>query len=131
MFSAIDISTSGLAAQRVRMNTVAMNMANIDSDNPDGTGPYKRRSVIFEVGMGPNNQKDGVHVSKIEQEDNFRMEYDPNHHRADENGYVKMPAIDQMTEMVNMMEAERAYQANMTAMEVTKGMITSSLRLLA
>ena len=72
MFSAIDISTSGIAVQRVRMNTIAMNMANIDSDNPQGTGPYKRRSVEFEVGMSPGNASEGVHVSKIRQEDRFR-----------------------------------------------------------
>jgi len=130
MFNSIDISTSGLTAQRVRMNTVAMNMANIDSDNADGTGPFQRRSVQFAELLGKNGEQ-GVAVTDIVKEKGFRTVHNPDHPRADEKGNVKMPAIDHMTEMVNMMEAQRAFEANIAAMEVSKGMINSSLRLLA
>ena len=80
MFNAMDISASGLMAQRVRMNTIAMNIANVDSvDSPDG-GPYQRRSVIFKVGAHSGDQQgEGVHVSKFEKEPVYRWKYDPNH----------------------------------------------------
>ncbi len=131
MFNAIDISTTGLVAQRIRMNTVAMNMANIDTvDSPEG-GPYQRRSVIFESGMNDRDRSgQGVHVKEIDKEAVYRWQYDPSHPYADQRGYVKMPGIDPITEMVNMMEAQRAYEANLTAVEVSKNMLNSSLRIL-
>jgi len=132
MFKAIDISTSGLVAQRTRMNTVAMNIANANSvDSPEG-GPYQRRSVIFSAGMNRADRKgQGVHVSEIRKVAEFRMEYNPKHPYANADGYVKMPAIDHIVEMVNGMEASRAYEANLAAIEMGKTMFTSSLRLLA
>ena len=132
MFNAMDISTTGLVAQRVRMNTIAMNLANIDTvDSPEG-GPYKRRSVIFEAGMDARDRTDkGVHVSQINKEDVYRLKYDPSHPYADENGNVKLPGIEPLVEYVNMMEAQRAFEANLTAIEVSKAMMNSALRLLA
>jgi flagellar basal-body rod protein FlgC len=132
MFNAIDISTSGLIAQRIRMNTIAMNIANADSvDSPDG-GPYKRRSVIFSTGSQRNDATEtGVHVSAIEKQEVYRREYDPKHPYADKDGYVKLPGIDPILEKVNEMEAARAYEANIAAIEVSKAMLNSALRLLA
>ena len=132
MFNAIDICTSGLVAQRVRMNTTAMNLANIDSvDSPEG-GPFQRRSVVFRSGQHAGDRSgQGVHIGTIEKQAVFRMEHDPHNPYADKNGYVKLPGIDPLTEMVNMMEAQRAYEANITAIDVTKSMINSSLRILA
>ena len=132
MFDALDTSTSGLVAQRIRLNTIAMNIANADAvESPDG-GPYKRRSVVFSTGKNTNDRTgDGVHVSAINKEDVFRMEYNPQHPYANEQGYVKLPGIDHLTEMVNGMEASRAYEANLTVIELSKAMLNSSLRLLA
>ena len=132
MFNAIDVSVSGLTAQRVRMNTIAMNMANVDTvDSPDG-GPYQRRSVVFESGMDARDRNgQGVHVSEINKEAVYRWKFDPSHPYADDKGYVKLPGIEPMVEMVNMMEARQAYEANLTAIEVTKAMLNSSLRILA
>ncbi|MBN2063919.1 MAG: flagellar basal body rod protein FlgC [Sedimentisphaerales bacterium] len=131
MFKSLDISTSGLVAQRVRMNTCATNLANIDSvTSPEG-GPYKRRSVIFEAGMEGGNSGEGVKVASIEKQDTYRYEYDPANPYADARGYVKLPGIDPFVETVNMMEAQRAYEANLAAAEVSKSMLQSSLRLLA
>jgi len=130
MMEAIDISTSGLVAQRIRMNTIAMNMANIDSFNPDGT-PYQRRSVEFQAGSKAGDRSgQGVHVAEIRQEAVYRKEYDPSHPYADADGYVTLPGIDYLTEMTNMMLASRAYEANVTAVELSKSMLNSSLRLL-
>ena len=132
MFHVMDISASGLVAQRIRMNTIAMNIANVDTvAGPDG-GPYKRRSVIFETGMaGKGRGGQGVRVSEIRKEALYRLEYDPNHPYANKDGYVKLPGINHLVEMVNGMEASRAYEANLAALEFSKTMITSSLRLLA
>ena len=132
MFNSIDISTSGLVAQRIRMNTVAMNLANIDTVvSPDG-GPYQRRSVVFQSGLNArDNTENGVHVARIDKQETFRWVKDPSNPYANEQGYVKMPGIDALMETVNMMEAQRAFEANLTAIEVSKAMINSSLRLLA
>jgi len=132
MFRAIDISTSGLVAQRVRTNTIAMNIASADVvDSPDG-GPYQRRSVTLAAGAEAKDRSgQGVHVSAIRKEPVYRWEYDPGHPYANAQGYVKLPGIDPLVEMVNLMEASRAYEANLTAIDVSKGMLNSSLRLLA
>ena len=136
MFDAIDIATSGLVAQRVRSNTIAMNIASAEVvETPDG-GPYRRQSVVFSVGKGPGDRSGaGVHVAEIRQQPVFRYEYDPKHPYAIKEGpragYVKLPDINPIIEMVNLMEASRAYEANITAIEVSKAMLGSSLRLLA
>lgn len=132
MFGAIDISTSGLVAQRVRMNTIAMNIAMADVvDTPEG-GPYRRRAVDFAAGSHAGDRDGrGVHVARIRKEEVFRYEHDPDHPYADADGNVKLPGIDYFTEMVNGMEAQRAYEANLTAIEVSKNMLNSALRLLA
>jgi len=132
MFNSIDISTSGLVAQRIRMNTCAANLANVDTVmSPDG-GPYQRRKVLFQTGKdGQDRTGAGVHVARIEKEAVFRTEYDPSNPYADENGNVKLPGIDPLMEMANMIEAQRAYEANITAVSVGKDMLNSSLRLLA
>ena len=132
MFDAIDISTSGLVAQRVRLNTVAMNIAGADLvyDATEG-GPYKRRAVIFAEGMnGRDRGGEGVHVASIEKQSAYRYVHDPGHPLADGNGNVKMPDIDPIVEMVNGMEAQRAYEANLAAIDLSKAMLNSSVRLL-
>ena len=132
MYSAMDISASGLVAQRVRLNSIAMNIANADSvDSPEG-GPYRRRSVIFEAGMHNGDRSGrGVHVSEIKKEPVFRWKHQPNHPYANEQGYVKLPGINHLVEMVNGMEAVRAYEANLAAMEMTRTMTDNTIRLLA
>ena len=132
MFNAIDISTSGMVAQRIRLNTIAMNIANADAvDSPDG-GPYQRRSVVFASGKDDGDRSGGgVHVAAINKEPVYRWEYNPRHPYANEEGYVKLPGIDYLTEMVNGMEASRAYEANLTAIDLSKAMLSNALRLLA
>ena len=132
MFNAIDISTSGLVAQRVRMNTVAMNIAGAEIvyDSSEG-GPYKRRAVVFSEGKdGRDRSGQGVHVSAIEKQELYRYVHDPNHPYADANGNVKMPAINSLVEMTNGMEAQRAYEANLAAIDLSKAMMGSALRIL-
>jgi flagellar basal-body rod protein FlgC len=134
MFGALDISTSALVAQRVRLNTINANIANQNAiEGPDGSySPYRRRVPIFATGDPASGSKLGVHVREIELDPSpLRKVHDPGHKFADADGYVKYPNIESANELINALEAARAYEANITAAEATKSMIQSSLRLLA
>jgi flagellar basal-body rod protein FlgC len=140
MFGSLDISTSALVAQRTRMDVIAGNIANeYSTQRPDGQpGPYKRRFVIFAPGnpAAATPSAPGVHVEAVEEDQSpGRLVYDPQHPDAirtgPKAGYVEYPNVDMATEMVDAIEAARAYEANVTAMDVTKSMISASLRLLA
>jgi len=136
MFGSLDISTSGLVAQRIRMDVIQGNIANAQAtQRADGRpGPYKRRIALFATGDGHGGP--GVHVAQVvEDPSRGPLVYDPDHPHAirsgPEAGYVEYPNVDYVTEMVNAMMASRAYEANITAMEATKDMISSTLRLIA
>lgn len=133
MFEALDISSSALGAQRIRMDVIAGNVANMNTlRNVRGEHePYRRRVALLES-VKERDGTPGVRVGKIIQDPSeLRRVYEPGHPDADADGYVKYPNIDLAMEMVNMMEASRAYEANVTMMETTKAMISSSLRLIA
>src|SRR5438046_3921666 len=132
MFDSLDIGASALLAQRTRMDTIAGNVANINTTrNERGQPiPYRRRIVTF--AQGSPHGKSGVHVAKIETDMSpFNERYEPGNKDADPRGYVKYPNVDLSIEYVNMLEASRAYEANVTLMETSKAMINSSLRLIA
>lgn len=134
MFGAFDISTSALGAQRIRLETIASNIANIDSiAGPDGkASPYRRLYPVFQ----PQRTTDGgagVGVARIEEDTApFVQKFEPwNTKFADSKGFVKYPNVNLSTEYVNALETTRAYEANITAIETTKSMMNSTLRLLA
>src|SRR4051812_34104977 len=134
MFDVLDIGASGLSAQRARMDTIAGNTANINSTkNEKGENvPYRRRIAMFAAGQPRDANKPGGHLQKVIQDQSpFQKRYEPGHPQADKDGYVLFPNIDMAIEYVNMLEASRAYEANVTMMETTKAMINSSLRLIA
>jgi flagellar basal-body rod protein FlgC len=133
MYGALDISTSGLVAQRTQLDTIAGNIANSQTTSRlDGkSGPFLRRVALLASGDGQGGE--GVRVTEIV-EDRVRPTravYDPSHPHADANGIVQYPNVDPMVEMVNAMVAVRAYEANVTAIEATKSIVASSMRLLA
>lgn len=133
-FSSFDISSSGIYAQRVRMDAIANNIANADSTKTPEGGPYRRQSVTFKAiyndAIGNQVQPAGVMTEKVQESSNdFRIVYDPGHPDADAEGYVKMPNVNIVEEMVDMVSATRAYEANVTAMNSVKGMITSAIDL--
>jgi flagellar basal-body rod protein FlgC len=136
MFDSLDISASALVAQRTRMDTIAGNVANMNTThNEKGEPiPYRRRFVLFAAGrVGEDGgNAAGVHVAKVDSDPSpFRIVHDPGNPDADKDGNVSYPNIDLAIEQVNMMEASRAYDANVTMMDTTKAMIASALRLLA
>ncbi|TWT43178.1 flagellar basal body rod protein FlgC [Botrimarina hoheduenensis] len=136
MFSAIDISTSGLTAQRARLNTISANLANISTTrNERGElEPYRPRYVTFQADTGVSTRGGGVgvKVAKIEESlaaPNYR--YEPGHPDADGRGMVAYPNIDMTTEFVDALEATRAYEANIGVMEISKDLGRQTLQIIA
>ena len=134
MFGAFDISTSALGAQRIRLDTIAANIANVDTVmGPDGkAAPFRRLIPMFQAQRTADGGA-GVSVKSIEQDQSdFHMRLEPGNPAADPaTGLVAYPNIDLSTEYVNALETTRAYEANITAIETTKSMMNSTLRLLA
>jgi flagellar basal-body rod protein FlgC len=134
MFGSLDISTSALVAQRTRLEVASANLANKDAiyDAHGNYAPFRRRMAMIAPGDPTSGNPLGVHVQQIALDKSaFQPRYDPGNPNADKNGNVYYPNIDPTFEMVNALDASRAYEANITAAEATKSMIQSSLRLLA
>ncbi len=135
MFGILDTSTSALVAQRIRLDTIAGNLANAQTTrNAKGQGPYQRRFAVFQAGNGKGGP--GVHVAKVmTDKSQGRMVYEPDHPDAIKSGkwkgYVEFPNVEPITEMTNAMLASRAYEANVSVIDVTKRMIAGSMRILA
>ena len=139
IFNSINISASALTAEKTRIDIIAKNMANANSTRATGGMPYRRQMVIFEENKGTSfsehlskytnkNNGKGVKISKIVEDDTpFKLKYEPGHPDADENGYVQMPNVDTIKEMVDLISAQRSYDANITAMNASKSMLMKAL----
>lgn len=142
LLSAIDTSSSGMTAQRLRMDVIANNLANINTTRTAAGGAYRRQLVIFEA-RNPRSGRSfkdvlsqqlesggGVRVKKIiEDQAPFKRVFDPSHPDAGDDGYVNMPNVNVVAEMVDMISATRAYEANVTALDATKGMALKALEI--
>ena len=133
--SAISASASALDAQRARMEVAVSNLANAESTRgPDGT-PYRRREVVLETtnAEGTNGfdiQAAGVRVAGVvEDQSDFRRRFEPSHPDADAEGFVAVPNVDVPEEMVDMLGAARAYQANITAIGLIRDTVQKALEL--
>ncbi|MCJ1909770.1 flagellar basal body rod protein FlgC [Planococcus ruber] len=147
LFNGLNISASGLTANRLRMDVVSSNIANANTTRAELVNgewvPYRRKSVqLSQSGISPfqqqlqsamskgNSQVSGVTVSKIEEDQTpFVQTYDPTNADADENGYVQSPNVDPIKEMVDLMSATRSYEANVTAMNASKSMFMKALEI--
>ena len=145
MFGGLEISASALTAQRLRLNVTAENLANAQTtQTADGT-PYRRKEVTLQavpnggfgaqlskaMGGGSGVAPGGVQATAItEDETDGKLVYDPSHPDANEQGYVRMPNVDTVTEMVDLIDAQRAYEANVTAMSAAKQMFAKTLEIL-
>ena len=138
--AAFAVSASGLRAQRLRMDVIAANLANAQSTRTPEGGPYRRRDVVlaaapeggtFDEMLGAaGGAGGGVEVSRIVEDDAPpQLVFDPGHPDADANGYVAMPNVNVITEMVDMMAATRAYEANVAAMNATKRVLEAALEI--
>jgi flagellar basal-body rod protein FlgC len=142
-FNALNIGASGLTAQRLRMDTISQNIANVATTRTENGTPYRRKIVLFEERKASapfseyltDSSKEmytgkGVRVAKIEEDQTpFRKIYDPGNPDADKDGNVEMPNVDIVTEMVNMISATRAYEANVTSVNATKNMALKALEI--
>ena len=143
LFMGIDASASGLTAERLRMDVISNNIANSNTTRTDRGGAYRRRFVVFEPrnrepksfeqtlrrAVGLSNQTgEGVRaVSIMEDDTQGPMVYDPGHPDANADGYVEKPNVNIVTEMVDMITAQRAYEANATAITAAKAMANKAL----
>ncbi len=145
LFTSFTISAKGLRAERTRLNVASMNLANAHVTRTIDGGPYRAKSVVFRSvplegkGAGEVGEKDGfdaslkraletVEVAEIVDDKTPFMEvYDPDHPDADENGMVKMPNVNVMEEMVDIMSAQRAYEANISALDSAKNMAIKAI----
>ncbi len=142
--NSIDVSASGLTAQRLRMDTIASNMANVETTRvTGGQGPYRRQVVVFETQKAKSavpfnsvlqNKLDGlngVRVKEIKElsdtEAPFRKVYEPSHPDADAEGYVNYPNVNVVEEMTNMISSTRSYEANAKVIESTRSMALRAL----
>ncbi len=135
-YSVMDVSASALAAQRLRMETVASNLANESTTRTPEGGPYRRRDVVFEAvpaGGFRDALAGSIHKVKVarvvEDQGPPRVRYQPGHPDADAQGFVAYPNVDTVTEMVNLVGAARAYEANVTVLEATKSMMLRALEI--
>ncbi len=126
------IIATALEAQRERMNIIVSNMVNVHTTRTEEGGPYRRRDVVFmpvEI-EGVSEYMKGVRVEEIiEDPTPFKVVYNPGHPDADEKGYVRLPNVDILEEMVNMMMTFRAYEASLSAFNTFKSMVTKTLEL--
>ena len=142
MFSNFDISASGLTAQRLRMDIISGNIANVNTTRTEDGTPYRRKTPVFKektdsfgntfsgLLAGSTNSHQGVEVDQIKEDNSpFKKVYRPEHPDADDNGYVEMPNVNITTEMVDMIEASRAYEANVRALNTSKSMAMKALKI--
>jgi flagellar basal-body rod protein FlgC len=125
-FDTLDVAATGLSAQRRRINIVSANMANANTTRTSDGGPYKKQMVVFQQILEGEN-RGGVRIKEIVKDDTARLRYEPTHPDADEEGYVAYPNINPVEEMVNMLEASRSYEANVTVINTIKQLAQQAL----
>ncbi len=142
LFQSFDISASGMSAERFRIDTIAQNVANVNTTRTEDGTPYRRKVVTFaERDLTPFSRYyesargrvvgNGVKITSVREDltTDFMMQYDPAHPDADENGYVAYPNVNTVTEMTNLIDATRAYEANTTAFNASKSMVQAALKI--
>jgi len=143
MFDMMDISASGMTAQRLRLDVISNNIANANTTRTNEGGPYQRERVIFQENNKKqfreflsnsryfsNSKPAGVKVVSIEKDTSpFKILYDPTHPDADADGYVRLPNVNIVTEMVDMISALRSYEANTTAINSAKSILSKALEI--
>ena len=128
-FHVLDVASTGLSAQRIRMSVLSSNMANANTTRTEDGGPYRKKNVIFKQVL-QGEHKGGVQVKEIYEDTKPpRLQYDPTHPDANEEGYVSMPNISPVEEMVNLLEAARAYESNLTILQSAKQLSNSALEI--
>ena len=128
----LGISASGMDVQTTRLRVIAENLANADSTGSSpGADAYRRKTVTFESRMDAALGAEVVRVKKVGRDDgDLPMRYDPSHPAANADGYVKLPNVNTLIEMMDMREAERSYSANLSVMQATRSMLNRTIEML-
>ena len=142
LFQSFDISASGMTAERFRTDIIAQNIANVNTTRTEDGTPYRRKVVTFAEKRSTPFQEmlegqyrkfrgTGVKVTSVKDDtiSDYIMEYDPSHPDADENGYVSYPNVNIVTEMTNLIDASRGYEANATAFEASKAVAQAGIQI--
>lgn len=132
MFNILDISASAMHAQTVRLNTVASNMANVDSISSNAEDTYRAKQPVFQTILEGNKSepRGGVRVKEIvESQEPLKMEFSPNHPMANAEGYIFRPNVNVVEEMANMMSASRSYETNIEVMNTSKQLLLRTIQL--
>lgn len=143
IFSSMNISASALTAEKTRIDVISKNMANVNTTRTNGGVPYRRQVPVFqeqsnnsfaqflskEIGKKDRGtEAGGVNITKIVEDDTpFKLKYEPGHPDANSDGYVEMPNVDTVKEMVDLISAQRGYDANITAINSSKSMLMKAL----
>lgn len=132
IFKGLEVSLTGMLVQRIRMDVVSSNLANANSVDENGR-PYRRKVPVFEAVLDNSGEVPvyRVRVKRIVEDPSpFRLKYDPSNPLADKNGYVKLPNVDPVKEMVDMISAMRSYEANLTAFNTYKNSVLNAIEIL-
>ncbi|WZL79460.1 flagellar basal body rod protein FlgC [Eubacteriales bacterium mix99] len=139
VFDTMQISASGLTAERLRMDTIASNIANVNTTHTEQGGPYRRKIAVFQENLATERDRESGKIGSVsrgikavgvvEDKSPLQSVFDPTHPDADANGYVSMPNVNILNEMVDLIASTRAYEANVTAVNATKGMMARALEI--
>ena len=141
IFGGLNVSASGLTAQRLRMDTISQNIANVNTTRDENGDVYRRKTVVFaekkdfsfsdSLNAASGLKSSGVKVVNVVEDTStdLNMVYDPSHPDANEDGYVSYPNVNTVTEMTNLIDSSRAYEANVTAFNATKNMLLQTLEM--
>ena len=132
MFNVLDISATGMHVQTVRLNTIASNMANVDSISSNAKETYRAKEPVFQAIMDEETGRPtgGVKIKEIvENKAPLKMEYNPNHPMANKDGYIFRPNVNVVEEMANMLDASRTYKTNIEVMNTSKQLLLRTLQL--
>jgi flagellar basal-body rod protein FlgC len=139
VFKSMQINASGLSLERLKLDTISTNIANINTTRTENGDPYRRKVVLFrenlvmEMNKGqdsPQLKSEGVKVIGVgENPSEFKLAYDPNHPDADETGYVRLPNVNMVDEMIDLINTQRTYEANITALNTSKSILKKALEI--
>jgi len=134
IFNGLTINASGLALERLKLDTISANIANVNTNQTTETEAYQKKSVQFSENLknsqnGLSSESAGVKVTGIDTDDSVKLAYDPTNEAADENGYVAQSNVDMADEMVQIIQTVRTYEANVSASEMNKTILKKALEI--
>ena len=141
IYDSLHISASGLSLERLKLDTISTNIANVNTTRTAEGGPYQKKQIIFEEALkqsnmpfstvtgiaATENKSFGVHTTEITKDESITMEYDPSHPDANDEGYVSLSNVNMTDEMIEMMTTLRTYDANITVLDAGKDMLKQAL----